>query len=71
MKHILTLTLLLLTFYLGLHGDRLAILEDGKPVIILPYRADIYPEEDRARLKEGIAFETNEDLSALLEDFIS
>ncbi len=71
MKHIITAAVLLLSFYLGLHDNRLTIFEDGKPIIILPYRGDIYPAEDQQRLRQGIPFETNDELSALLEDFIS
>ena len=71
MKHILTLSLLLISFYLGLHDNRLAIYENGRPVIVLPYRGDIFPVEDQKRLQQGIPFDTNEDLCSLLEDFIS
>ncbi len=71
MKHIITVSILLFSFYLGLHNNRLTIFEDGRPVVILPYRGDIYPAEDQKRLREGIPFETSDELSALLEDFIS
>lgn len=71
MKHILAMCLLLLSFYLGLHQNRLTIFEDDKPICILPYRGDLYPETDQARLKEGIPFESNEELADLLADFIS
>ena len=72
MKHIqLTALLLLLGFYLGLHNNHLTIFEDGRPVVILPYSAELYPNEDQNRLRQGIPFETNEELSALLENFIS
>lgn len=71
MKHILTAALLLLTFYLGLHNNYLTIYEDDVPVIILPYRGDLYPQEDQRKLREGIPFETNDELSSLLEDYIS
>ena len=71
MKHILAMCLLLLSFYLGLHQNRLTIFEDNKPIFILPYRDDLYPEKDRARLKEGIPFESNEELAELQAEFIS
>ena len=71
MKHIQLTALLLLYFYLGLHSNHLAIFEGNKPMIILPYKADLYPAEDRQRLRQGIPFETQEELSSLLEDFIS
>jgi len=71
MKHIQLTALLLLGFYLGLQGNHLAIFEDSRPVIILPYKADLYPAQDQQRLRQGIPFETQEELSSLLEDFIS
>lgn len=72
MKHILTLSLLLLSFYLGLYNNRLTIFEaNGTPVMVLPYKAELYPEQDRQRLRQGIPFETNEELTKLLEDFMS
>lgn len=71
MKHIQLTALLLLGFYLGLHNNQLTIFEDSRPVVILPYSADLYPAADREQLRRGIPFETNEELSSLLEDFIS
>ena len=71
MKHIQLTALLLLGFYLALHNGHLTIFEDSRPVVILPYSAELYPNEDQNRLRQGIPFETNEELSALLEDFIS
>lgn len=73
MKHILMMCVLLFSFYLGLYGDNLAIWEDGhkSPTLILPYKAALFPEEDQKRLKEGIPFESHDELSGLLEDFIS
>ena len=72
MKHILTLSLLL-SFYLGLYNNHLAIFDSERsyPVITLPYCADLYPEEDQKRLRSGIEFNTSNELSRLLEDFIS
>ena len=73
MKHILTLSLLLLSFYLGLYNQQLAIYDCRKshPVMILPYRAELYPEADQNRLRDGIPCTTNNELARLLEDFIS
>ena len=71
MKHILSAVVLLLSFYLGIHNNRLTIYEDTTPVIILPYRADLFPLADQQRLSAGIPFETNDELSSLLENFIS
>ena len=71
MQHIISISILLIGFYLGLYNNNLTIFEDGKPIITLPYHSEIYPTEDQERLREGIPFETNDELSALLEDFIS
>ena len=73
MKHIISVVALLLSFYLGLYNNNLAIYdtEHSKPVMVLPYRADLYPQEDQQRLRAGIHFESNDELAGLLEDFIS
>ena len=64
---------MLLSFYLGIYNNHLAIFDSERkyPVITLPYRADLYPEEDQKRLRSGVEFNTGEELSRLLEDFIS
>ena len=73
MKHILMMCVLLLSFYLGLYEGNLVIWEDGRktPTMILPYKATLFPQEDQNRLKEGIPFESHDELYGLLEDFIS
>ena len=73
MKHIIALIPLLLSFYLGVYNENLAIwdTETKKPVFILPYKMKNYPEADQQKLREGIPFETPDELSALLEDYMS
>lgn len=73
MKHILVMCTLFLGFYLGLYNGNLAIWEDGhtQPSVILPYKAAIFPADDQNRLKDGIRFENHDELSGLLEDFMS
>lgn len=63
--------LLLVLGYLGLHKGYLALFEEGKPVMILPYKAEMYSSEDQLTLKKGIPYETEEELTRLLEDFLS
>lgn len=72
MRHIL-LYILAFGFYLGVYNGNLAIQEDGKskPLIVLPYKATLFPQEDQQRLKEGIPFEDPDELGRLLEDFMS
>lgn len=73
MKHILMMWLLFFGFYLGIYEGRLAIWEDGhnNPTMILPYKASLFPKEDQNRLNDGIPFESHDELTELLEDFIS
>ena len=73
MKHIITLSLLLWSFYLGVYNDQLAVYKENStaPMIVLPYRIDLYPPNDQEKLRDGIPFQNSEELSALLEDFIS
>ena len=73
MKHIIALIPLLFSFYLGVHNENLAIwdTETKKPIFILPYKVENYPEADQQKLHEGIPFETPDELSILLEDYIS
>ena len=73
MKHILCMWILFFGLYLGIYNGNLAICEEGQttPVMILPYKASLFPEDDIQRLKAGIPFENTDELSRLLEDFMS
>lgn len=61
----------LLATWLGIHNGHLAIIEDGKPLAVLPYPVTVYPEKDRAALQQGILFTDQQQLCSLLEDFLS
>ena len=65
--------LLLLMGYLGLHNGYLALFENGssEPSMILPYKAELYPKADRQALENGIPYENQQELTRLLEDFLS
>lgn len=73
MKHKICLWLLFLGLYLGISNGNLAIFRDGQtvPLMVLPYKAEKYPEKDQQLLKEGIHFSTNDELAQLLEDYMS
>lgn len=58
----------ILGMYLGLSGGYLTIFSGGNKQV-LPYRAAMYPQEDRAALEKGIPFSTPQELSKLLEDY--
>ena len=64
---------LVLSLYLGLAGDHLAIFSraDAKPLQILPYSVTGFPKSDKTALKNGIPFATPAELSKLLEDYTS
>lgn len=65
--------ILLASFLVGIHNGRIAIWqgEDPQPKMILPYSADLLPEEDRIVLENGIRLDCREDLTRFLEDFCS
>ena len=61
----------LLALHLGLSEGYLAIFRNGKPEQLLPYCQEVFTESDRAKLRQGIPFSTDRELSRLLEDFTS
>ena len=68
------LSLLLVAMgYLGLHNGYLALFDtqQAQPLMVLPYRAEIFPIEDQKALQSGIPYQTQEELTRLLEDFLS
>ncbi len=70
-KHVCTL--LLLTCFLGLQDGYLALFrgKDTAAYHVFPYRAELYPKIDRQALKDGIPFSSQDELSRLLEDYLS
>ena len=71
-KKIISL-LLCAVCYLGIHNGYLALFDSAQPapVLILPYKEQLYPESDRNALRQGIIYNTPEELTRLLEDFLS
>lgn len=65
--------ILLMTMLLGIHDGYLAIYDSASssPRQVLPYRAALYPNADQQALAEGIPFRSQQELSRLLEDFLS
>ena len=66
------LTLLFL-FLVGNHKGFIALWTDMKddPVCVYPYSIASLPPADQQRLREGISVESEEELMALLEDYLS
>ena len=63
----------LMSFYLGIHGGQLALLEPGNPlpVEIFPIAAEMLPAADRQALADGIRIRDKLHLAQLLEDYLS
>ena len=71
-KRILSFILVIIG-YLGIHNGYLALYdaEQTSPLLILPYRSELYPQEDQNALQKGIPYQTQDELTRLLEDFLS
>ena len=71
-KKIISL-LLCFVCYLGIHNGYLALFDQSQsqPIMIFPYKADLFPEEDRRALEKGIVYNSPQELARLLEDFLS
>lgn len=65
--------LILASLFLGLHGKNLALLDGntGKAIEIYPLSVSMLPKADQENLRRGITVESEEDLSRLLEDYLS
>ena len=65
--------LIVVSLFLGLHGGNLALVDGstGKPVKIYPLSVSMLPRADQEKLREGIAIDSEEELSRLLEDYLS
>lgn len=70
MKHLI---LALFVGYLGLYNGQLALFNGSNPApdTVLPYRVELYPEADRESLRNGIPYNSENELNRLLEDFLS
>lgn len=74
MKRYLNLSLvLLLGFLLGIHEGKIALWQndDPEPIQVFPYSAWLLPKADQERLKEGVRFESMEELKDFVEDYLS
>ena len=60
-------------FLLGIHNGRIALWEDRKekPIKVFPYSAAMLPEKDQSALKEGIRFDSKQELLERMEDYLS
>ncbi len=64
---------LFFAFLLGSHEGFVALWTSpgGDPAHIFPYSLDSLPPADRQRLEQGITIESEAELQALLEDYLS
>jgi len=64
---------LVLAFLLGNYKGYIALWSgtDPEPMVVFPYRTDSLPPADQAALENGIPLENREQLTHLLEDFLS
>lgn len=68
--------MLALSLFLGILGTwngHLALLnhEQDSPMVVFPYCAKVFPQQDQEMLTKGIAYKSQAELSRLLEDFLS
>ncbi len=64
--------ILVLGFLLGIKDGYIALWKDGnQQPQVFPYRAQMLPQEDQQRLKEGIRIKDSRELAQLLEDYLS
>lgn len=59
--------------YLGLSNGNLALWKDGnvQPEKVFPYHISLFPQSDQNLIKKGIPIHSKEELSQLLDDFLS
>ena len=64
---------ILLAGYLGLYHGYAALWDSNSdvPSHIFPYREETYSHTDKAALQKGIPFFTQQERTALLEDYFS
>ena len=64
---------LIFTFLLGCHEGFVALwkIPDPEPVYVFPYSITSLPPGDRDKLEQGIPVRTRQELSRLLEDYLS
>ena len=69
----LTAYLLLYGFLLGVHNGNIALWKDDdpQPIQVFPYCASALPQKDQEALRNGIKIDDWDDLTRLLEDYLS
>ena len=69
----LTAYLLLYGFLLGVHNGNIALWKDDdpNPIKVFPYCASALPQKDQEALRNGIKINDLNDLTKLLEDYLS
>ena len=67
------LLLFLLACYLGIHNGHLALFDESSedPLLIFPHKAEMYSDADQKKLAQGIFYDSPEELTRILEDFLS
>lgn len=67
------LPFLVFSLYLGISGGKLALFRTGSliPLQVYPYPVSAYPYAEQRALLEGIPIESEEQLTSLLENFLS
>ena len=64
--------ILLLGYILGIQDGFITLwTSDIKDPVVFPYRAELLPEADRAKLEDGIHIEDSDHLRQLMEDYLS
>ena len=73
MKRFLSIAVMILTLYLGLYRNYLALwdTDQPQPKTVYPYHISLYPKIDRSLLKKGIEITSESQLSQLMDDFLS
>ena len=71
MKKRMGLWCALCILYLGIHGERLALIDHNTTIQVFPYRVSVYPKAAQALLSQGIPIASDEVLSRVLEDYFS
>lgn len=67
------LLFLIFSLYLGVHRGYLSIWNEGntEPASVLPCRVEMLPEQDQIMLKKGIPISSSDELTKLLQDYLS
>ena len=64
-------TVLLLMGFLGIYGEHLVLHFSDGTEYPLPYQSALYTTADQELLHKGIPFSSQQELSLLLEDYLS